>query len=345
MAKVFEYFGTEKLDQNHLNQNRRSPLACFSGMEGSRSRPAEGPVTARIENQREGHREGIFGTGKVLGWGCMMSLVDWMFRTKPKGRTVSPVSRGGSEDQVKAAKAAVDQLSGDNAAAERFPKLTDGKPEVLTLTQTVGAVTKDSGGQSANIWDMEDEPVSVAAPAPARAPVAETAPPRRAARNKTRVLGFDPQAASVVPLFDEGRSEEVGQPAAAAKVASHPTGWLVVIAGPGRGNAFSLMQGVSQIGRGSDQTVPLDFGDMTISRQNHAAIAYDPMTHQFHCGHGGKTNLVRLNGKPLLSTELMKDGDTIQIGETTLLLKVLCTPAFNWSQSEAGGDGHDMAIA
>ena len=62
-------------------------------------------------------------------------------------------------------------------------------------------------------------------------------------------------------------------------------------------------------------------------------------------GHGGKSNLVRLNGKPLLSTEVVGDGDEIQIGETTLLLKVLCTPAFNWAASDAGGDGHDMAIA
>jgi hypothetical protein len=124
-----------------------------------------------------------------------------------------------------------------------------------------------------------------------------------------------------------------------------PTGWLVVKAGPGLGTAFALSQGVSQIGRGTDQTVALDFGDMAISRQNHAAIAYDAGTHQFHIGHGGKSNLVRLNGKPLLSTEVVGDGDEIQIGETTLILKVLCTPSFNWSASEAGGDSHDVAIA
>lgn len=124
-----------------------------------------------------------------------------------------------------------------------------------------------------------------------------------------------------------------------------PTGWLVVKSGPGRGAAYALSQGVSQIGRGLDQTVALDFGDMAISRQNHAALAYDASTHRFHIGHGGKSNLVRLNGKPLLSTEEVGDGDEIQIGETTLLLKVLCTPAFNWTASEAGGDGHDMAIA
>ena len=124
-----------------------------------------------------------------------------------------------------------------------------------------------------------------------------------------------------------------------------PAGWLVVKDGPGKGASYALSQGVSQIGRSVDQTEALDFGDMAISRQNHAAIAYDAATHEFHVGHGGKSNLVRLNGKPLLSTEPAGDGDEIQIGETTLVLKVLCTPAFNWSTFEAEGDGHDMAIA
>jgi len=54
---------------------------------------------------------------------------------------------------------------------------------------------------------------------------------------------------------------------------------------------------------------------------------------------------VRLNGRPLLSTETASDGDEIQIGETTLILKTLCTPDFNWSVFETEGDGHDMAIA
>jgi FHA domain len=159
------------------------------------------------------------------------------------------------------------------------------------------------------------------------------------------VLGFEPQPAAVVPLFDEGRMEDSIEPSDKAGVVMYPTGWLVIKDGPGRGAAFPVLRGISQIGRGTDQTIALDFGDMSISRQHHAAIAYDPSSHQFHVGHGGKSNLVRLNGKPLLSTEVAGDGDEIQIGETTLVLKVLCTPDFNWSSVEAEGDGHDMAIA
>ena len=160
-------------------------------------------------------------------------------------------------------------------------------------------------------------------------------------------LGFEAQPTAVVPLFDGIDSAAIA-PAAAAPGKGYvmfPAGWLVVKDGPGKGASFALSQGVSQIGRGADQTVSLDFGDMAVSRQNHAAIAYDPATHEFHVGHGGKSNLVRLNGRPLLATEPAADGDEIQIGETTLVLKVLCSPEFNWSSFETEGDGHDMAIA
>jgi hypothetical protein len=224
----------------------------------------------------------------------------------------------------------------------RFPKLADAAPEVLTRTSSSGAVAKDGPPPALNIWDVEGGLEPEAEPSH---PATDAAPRKRQNRNKTRVLGFEPQPAAVVPLFDEGRMEGEVDPDKKARMVMFPTGWLVVREGPGRGAAFALSQGVSQIGRGADQTVALDFGDMAISRQNHAAIAYDPATHLFHIGHGGKSNLVRLNGKPLLSTEPLSDGDQIQIGETTLMLKVLCTPDFNWSAGEAGGDGHDMAIA
>jgi hypothetical protein len=270
-----------------------------------------------------------------------MSFFDWLLRRKPKGR------HGGSTVRVPESepnKATADSGgAGSSMIADRFPKLTDSAPEVLTRTQDAAPVAKDTPTPAMNIWDMEPEPD--ATPQMARDAGTESAPRRRPTRTKTRVLGFEPQLASVVPLFDEGRMDEEGEPGSKANMVMFPTGWLIVKAGAGRGAVFPLAQGVSQIGRGTDQTVALDFGDMAISRQNHAAIAYDATTHAFHIGHGGKSNLVRLNGKPLLSTESLEDGDEIQIGETTLVLKVLCTPEFNWSAAEAGGDGHDMAIA
>lgn len=275
-----------------------------------------------------------------------MKFFDWLFRRKaktPRGARFN----GSQAEQIEATRVAIDQLAkGTGPAAGRFPKLSDGAPEVLTQTPNSAVVAKEGPAPAMNIWEMEEEQEpAVPVPTPAREISADAGARRRNTRTKTRVLGFEPQPAAVVPLFDEGRMNESIEPGDKAGVVMYPTGWLVIKSGPGRGAAFPVMRGISQIGRGSDQTIALDFGDMAISRQHHAAVAYDPATHQFHVGHGGKSNLVRLNGRPLLSTETAGDGDEIQIGETTLVLKVLCTPVFNWSTYEAEGDGNDMAIA
>lgn len=189
-----------------------------------------------------------------------------------------------------------------------------------------------------NIWDIDGEDTADAPPAAEPAP---TSAPRRR-RNKTRLLGFDTAATEgdVVSMFD--KAEKVA-PAARPKF---PVGWVILSDGPGRGECFSLENGMSQIGRGDDQAVQLDFGDNTISRTNHAAIVYDPSTHVFMLGHGGKQNIVRLNGTPVISNEEIKTGDEIKIGETTLRFVALCTEEFNWADTDSGSEeNEDVAIA
>jgi hypothetical protein len=99
---------------------------------------------------------------------------------------------------------------------------------------------------------------------------------------------------------------------------------------PGRGAYFAVTNSVSSIGRGLDQSICLNFGDATISRNNHAAIAYDAEQNRFFLGHGNKSNIVRRNGMPVLSTEELMDGDSIRIGKTTLRFVALCGPGFTW---------------
>lgn len=155
---------------------------------------------------------------------------------------------------------------------------------------------------------------------------------RRSGRVKTRLLGFE---------HSDGKTVDISQLAAgqASTDTRFPVGWLVVVKGPGRGEAIALKAGVSQIGRDEDQGVQLDFGDTSISRANHAAIAFDEEARQFFVGHGGKSNIVRLNGKPLLSTETVANGALIRVGETTLRLVTLCGPDFNWNLGEDGMPG------
>jgi hypothetical protein len=147
-------------------------------------------------------------------------------------------------------------------------------------------------------------------------------------RVKTRLLGFSaPSSQAHDPL------SPAAQPSASTQ-AHFPVGWLVVVAGPGKGASFSLFDGLTQIGRGEGQTVRLDFGDNTISRDNHAAIAFDAEQRRFFFGHGGKANLVRLNGQPVLSTETLPPNSIIRIGETTLRFVALCGEDFIWNHTE-----------
>ena len=153
----------------------------------------------------------------------------------------------------------------------------------------------------------------------------------RAGRAKTRLLGFNSGMGAGSNPFDQtvnGSSEGYTE---------FPVGWLVVTDGPGRGAAFTLFSGVAQIGRGEGQTVRLDFGDNSISRENHAAIAYDAETNSFFLGHGGKANLVRCNNMPVLSTQALSAGDSIRIGETTLKFVPLCGAGFQWQASASDG--------
>ncbi|MGB5557916.1 MAG: FHA domain-containing protein [Paracoccaceae bacterium] len=161
---------------------------------------------------------------------------------------------------------------------------------------------------------------------------------RRAGRVKTRLLGFEhAHGASPDPFEATIQNAETPQ-------GKFPVGWIVVVKGPGRGTSFTLNNGVSQIGRGDDQAVKLDFGDSSISRSNHAAIAYDGEQRAFFLGHGGKANLVRLNDKPVLSTEEISDGDLIRIGETVLRFVGLCGQDFHWETGDQE-DMDDAAIA
>jgi hypothetical protein len=220
--------------------------------------------------------------------------------------------------------------------------------------------TVEKVAQTMRIWDLDmdddeeaelEEPAAVDQvlrpvpdPAPARLaakpePVSEMSrpQPQRAGRVKTRLLGFHrPEDMEPNPF---ARQEKA---ILQTELERFPVGWLAVVKGPGRGASYPLFDGVSTLGRGEDQAVALDHGDTSISRENHAAVAYDCEQQSFFIGHGGKANLVRLNGMPVLSTEPLSNGDEIRIGETTLRFVALCGPDFSWDE-DAGHGARDAA--
>lgn len=193
---------------------------------------------------------------------------------------------------------------------------------------TTGEQAKES---AINIWDMDDDDDALDAPVKSR---------RR--RNATRLIGFESSDDGVVDLFD-GSATKADQGAM-----QFPVGWLLVTEGEGRGYCFGLTTGLNQVGRSEDNSIQLDFGDPAISRKNHFAVVFDEEDGKFMLGHGGKSNIVRLNGKAVIANEDLADGDVIKVGDTALQLKVLCGPDFSWGntatdEDEEGQD--DVAIA
>lgn len=185
-----------------------------------------------------------------------------------------------------------------------------------------------------NIWDMEEDDNSIIEAALEAPPVKS-----RRRRNATRLLGFEHSEESVVDLFDQKATDE-NQAAL-----QFPVGWVLVVEGDGRGHCYGLTKGLNQVGRGEENSIKLDFGDTSISRKNHFAIVYDDEERKFILGHGGKSNIIRLNGKAVISNEDLNDGDTIKVGGTLLQLKTLCGPDFDWSEEKNDEEQENVAIA
>lgn len=216
----------------------------------------------------------------------------------------------------------------------------------------IAAVQETASEPQKSIWDVEDDLSGESSTPVAVAPSIVTVPTpssnvgrRRAGRVKTRLLGAEDSNAAntAADLFNEIQKNDSSKTDGSGR-AQFPVGWIVITDGPGRGESFALLNGMSQIGRGADQEVQLDFGDTSISRSNHAAIAFDPEERTFFLGHGGKSNLVRLNNKPVLSTEQIATHDLIKIGETTLRFVAFCDADFDWATNDIKEDD-DTAIA
>ena len=99
-------------------------------------------------------------------------------------------------------------------------------------------------------------------------------------------------------------------------------GLLTVIDGEGKGQARPIFSGTNQVGRSADNRIPLDFGDKTISRSQHAVIAYDGKSRVFSIHDGGKQNPILVNGERLDGERQLRNGDSIKIGMTTLRFTV-----------------------
>ncbi|GEM_PF-2140247 len=110
-------------------------------------------------------------------------------------------------------------------------------------------------------------------------------------------------------------------------------GWLVIVDGPGKGKGFSFSYGDQSIGRGTENSLVLDFGDTGISREAHANVMYDPQVKEFYLTRGGNNVYHQGNRVPGNGEVNLQSGDNILLGGTTLKFVALCGKDFDWNDT------------
>ncbi|MFA5951930.1 MAG: FHA domain-containing protein [Hyphomicrobium sp.] len=159
-------------------------------------------------------------------------------------------------------------------------------------------------------------------------PAAQLQPRGGAIIGTTRLVGDQGQTPRGAGAQEQAKTQLVRE----ASVTTEPVaGWIVILKGPGRGGFRPVYVGMNSVGRAPSQRICLDFGDETISREEHAFITYDEETRTFYIQHGGKSNLVRLAGKPVLQPMELQPNAIFRIGNTTFRFVACCGPDFCWS--------------
>lgn len=106
-------------------------------------------------------------------------------------------------------------------------------------------------------------------------------------------------------------------------------GWLVCFEGPEKGKDYRIYGRNNTVGRSEKMDICIK-GDTTISRENHARIAYDEKHNAFHLIPAESTNTIYLNDEPVYVPTKLKDYDVIEFGDCKLFLVSFCNDRFTW---------------
>lgn len=110
-------------------------------------------------------------------------------------------------------------------------------------------------------------------------------------------------------------------------------GWLVSVEGTTKGKDFRLCAGRNYIGRSSSMDINLE-GDVTVSRDKHAIIIFDPISQCTLCQPGDSRELFYLNNKVVTGAEELHKGDLLKIGKTLLMFVPFCGDLHKWENKE-----------
>lgn len=134
-------------------------------------------------------------------------------------------------------------------------------------------------------------------------------------------------AAPTVPKREPGATVAVFRDAATG--IAPVVGWLICTEGPDRGRDYRLHEEKNFIGRSSAMDIAIT-GDESISRDKHAAVAFDPKKNTFWLLPGEASGLVYLNDQLVNAPASLKVRDVIELGKTKLMFWPLCDDKFQW---------------
>ncbi len=106
-------------------------------------------------------------------------------------------------------------------------------------------------------------------------------------------------------------------------------GWLVCIEGAEKGKDYRIEAKNNSIGRSEKMDICIK-GDTTISRDNHARLAYDVKHNAFHLIPAESTNGIYINDEPAYIPTKLNAGDLIEFGESKFRFVPFCDESFTW---------------
>ncbi|MDR1272732.1 MAG: FHA domain-containing protein [Clostridiales Family XIII bacterium] len=106
-------------------------------------------------------------------------------------------------------------------------------------------------------------------------------------------------------------------------------GWLICVEGYHLGRDFRLKAGRNFVGRSPSMDVALT-NDDTVSREKHAIVVYDPLSHKFLIQPGESKELSYLNDNAVMASTELRPRDVIKAGATKLMFFACCDEYFNW---------------
>lgn len=116
----------------------------------------------------------------------------------------------------------------------------------------------------------------------------------------------------------------------ANEIAVEPVvGWLVCIEGYDKGKDYKLKTEKNFIGRTPEMDIYIE-GDNSISRKNHAIIAYNPKNRKFVITPGEGTGIVYVNNEAVYSPLELISFNVIEMGTSKFVFVGLCGDEFDW---------------